>query len=135
MRTFALTLAVVYSAALAGGCVYGMTAEKLTTAHEPAGVTVRIITDQRQLSGELIDVRDAGLIVVSEMIVRLVPYDRIVSAQFDQWKDRLAGRRPPSADRRARLRRLSRYPQGLGPDLLRELLHAYGQDELKGVEP
>jgi hypothetical protein len=135
MRTFTVTLAVVCCATLTGGCAYGMTADKLTAAHEPAGVTVRINTGQRQLSGELIELRDDGLLVVSDKIVRLVPYGTIVSAQFDQTKNKIDGHQPPARDRRERLRLLSRYPQGLTPDLLRDLLRAYGQDELKGVEP
>jgi hypothetical protein len=135
MRTLIFTLAVVCGATLTGGCAYGMTAEKLTPAHEPAGVTVRISTPGRQLSGELIELRDDGLLVVSDKIVRLVPYGSIASAQFDQTKDRIEGHQPPSGDRRERLRLLSRYPQGVGPDLLTDLLRAFGQNELKGVEP
>jgi hypothetical protein len=135
MRTFTAMLAVLCCATLTGGCAYGMTAEKLTAAHEPAGVRTRVNTGQRHLSGELIEVRDDGLLLVSDKIVRLVPYGTIVSAQFDQTKDQIDGRQPPARDRRERLRLLSRYPQGLTPDLLRELLRAYRQDELKGVEP
>ena len=135
MRTLTFTFAVVCFATLTGGCAYGMTTEKLTPAHEPAGVVARISTDQQPLSGELIELRDDGLLLVSDKIVRLVPYARIASAQFDQTKDKIDGHQPPSRERRERLRLLSRYPQGLGPDLLRELLRAYGQDELKGVGP
>ena len=135
MRTLTFTFAVVCCAALTGGCAYGMTAEKLTPAHEPAGVTVRISTDQRHLSGELIELRDDGLLLVSDKIVRFVPYTSIASAQFDQTKDKIDGHQAPSSARFERLRLLSRYPQGIGPDLLRELLRAYGQDELKGIEP
>jgi hypothetical protein len=135
MRTSIITLAVVCCVTLTGGCAYGMTAEKLTSAHEPAGVTVRISTDRRPLSGELIELRDDGLLLVSDKIVRLVPYSSIASAEFNQTKDKIEGHQQPARDRRERLRLLSRYPQGVGPDLLRELLRAYGQDELKGVEP
>ena len=134
MRTLILTFAVVCCATLTSGCAYGMTAEKLTPAYEAAGVTVRIITPRRQLSGELIDLRDDGLLIISDKVVRLVPYSSIASAQFDQTKDKIEGH-PPSGKRRERLRLLSRYPQGVGPDLLRDLLRAFGQNELKGIEP
>ena len=110
MRTLILTFAVVCCATLTSGCAYGLTAEKLTPAHEPAGVTVRISTPGRQLSGELIDLRDDGLLVISDKVVRLVPYGSIASARFDQTKDKIEDHKAPWGSRRERLRLLSRYP-------------------------
>ena len=136
MRPLTLIVAGACVASLTSGCVYryGMTARKLTPAHEAAGISVHIRTDMRQLSGELIALRDDGLLLVSDKVVRLVPYGSIVSALFDQTEDRIDGHQPPSRDQRERLRVLSRYPQGLAPDLLNDLLHAYGQGELAGID-
>ena len=119
---------------LTSGCAYGMTAEKLTPAHEPAGATAHVSTEGRQLSGELIALQDDGVLLLEGKMLRLVPYSRIVSAQFDQTKETIANHQAPAHDRRERLRMLSRYPQGVAPDLLRDLLRAYGQGELAGIE-
>ncbi len=129
-----LTLVVV--ACLATGCNLGMTARAYPPAQGPKGVIMRVRTAQGQLSGELIEVRDAG-IVLADQKLRLLPYTTILSSEADKTEARYAISHgtAPKPGVRERLRLLSRFPQGLTPELVRQLLESYGQAELAGANP
>ena len=122
---------------LTNGCHFGVTAKKYPAAQGPKGVTMAITTQQGQFSGELIEVRDTGLIVLTIRELRLVPYGVIISSALEQTDSRYAisNGRAPEPDVREHIRLLSRFPQGLTPDLLHQLLQVYGQSELAGVNP
>ena len=129
--------ALLVLACLMNSCRHGMTAEKFPPAQSPKGATVRVTTDQRQFTGELIEVRAAGLVVLTEQILRLLPYNAILSSRIEHANRRygIKSRRAPEPEVRDRLRLLSRFPYGLTPELLDELLRAYGQTQLAGVNP
>ena len=117
----------------------GTTLDKFLPAQIWGGVKVRIRTDQRMLMGELIAVRNDGIIVLDQKL-RLLPYSTIVELDFEQqvtsrhairWSDLpLKKRRAPKPDALAHLRLLSRFPQGLSPSLLQQLLRVHGQTAL-----
>lgn len=125
-------LALLAAACLAGGCKYGMTADKFVPTHTPDGVAVHLVVGTVPLTGELIEVRDDALVIRTGKILRLVPYAIVTSARADQTNVTISGGRAPSRQNQERLRLLSRFPQGLGPDLLDRLLRAYGQAQLAG---
>jgi hypothetical protein len=142
------TLIVLLAAALTQACSYGMTTETFTPAFSAGGVGVDLMTSSVEFRGELIEVQDAGLVILTsrrgsgkaptpERLLRLVPYGAIRSAKFDQLGSgyRVSNQEPPQPEVRARLRRVSRFPHGLAPDLLRQLLESCGQSQLAGVEP
>jgi hypothetical protein len=134
-----------------------MTAETYPPAHGPRGVSVSVTAGQRQFSGELLEVRDSGLVILAapsvtlrssspaaggassqaheQRTLRFVPYGEILSSEVDRTSSRFAikDRRTPDRNVRERLRLLSRFPQGLNPELLQLLLSAHGQTELAGV--
>lgn len=60
----------------------------------------------------------------------LIPYTGILGATFPQTAIRLVARSAPSGATRDQLRLLSRFPQGLSPELLKSLLSAYQQEKL-----
>ena len=135
-------------ACLANGCSFGVTAGKYNPAQQPGGVTVVVETGQGQpeIRGELIEVRDAGIVVLtfrtqntpqSGLELRLLPYTAILTSKVSQTESRYAisKRMAPKPEVRERLRLLSRFPQGLTPELTQQLLAAYGQTELAGVTP
>jgi hypothetical protein len=98
---------------------------------------MQVTTDRQTFSGELIEVRSDGLLVLSEMKLRLLPYTQIVSAKARR-ADRdyaFAGKLQPNAETQERLRLVSRFPQSLPPDLLGRLLETYQQTEPAGVTP
>ena len=148
-------LRIVLSLACASsGCSYGMTAAKYPPATGPRGVGVTLRVATGQVSGELLEVRESGLMIltvsdpalpaISAMAgdvtsrkpdqgrVLFVVYDEILSSKLDRTSSSLAvrNRQTPDGRIRERLRLLSRFPQGLADDLLRRLLSAHGQTEL-----
>ena len=130
-------LTVVMLAWLNNGCSFGLTARKYRPAQYPQGVIVRVDTTQRKLSGELIEVRDAGIVVLADQKLRLLPYAVIQSSEVAQTSSHysISNRTVPKPDVQAHLRLLSRFPQGLTPELMGQLLSAHGQTELAGANP
>ena len=98
---------------------------------------MRVETAQGKLSGELIEVRDDAIVLLADQKLRLLPYTAILSSAADQTSSRysISKRTVPKPDVQAYLRRLSRFPQGLTPELMRHLLDAQGQTELVGANP
>jgi len=131
-------LTLVVLAFLSGnGCTLGMTASKFRPAKGPQGVNMRLTTAQGELSGELIEVRDTGIVVLMDQKLRFLPYTEIRYSKVDQMSsfNPITQRKAPKRDAFERLRLLSRFPQGLTPELTRQLLDAYGQTELPGLKP
>lgn len=145
---------LLISSLLAGaiaGCSYGPRLADFPSASGPEGATVRVTVPGAGYHGQLLETRpDAILILsgarienksgdtvqISETRIRLVPYTRIESVQF-QRGSKLAGKKwsPTDPASRERFRLLSRFPQGLTPELLQQLLKMYGQTEVAGGTP
>src|SRR5207247_8506967 len=92
---------------LLSGCHYGMTAKHFPPAQGPKGVTAQVTTEQRQFSGELIEVRDTGIVIYVPPQLRLLPYSAIASSHFENTKFEIRGRRTPEPDVQNQLRLLS----------------------------
>ena len=114
---------------VAAACGMGTPAHKFDAARGPAGVTVDLRLAQRgRVRGELLAVGDSALIVRGPAIA-LVRYASIRSGVFrDVGAVSFDGRAPQPRDRE-RLRQVSRFPQGLSPELMQRLLQAHGQNE------
>src|SRR5207237_2147736 len=126
----AYRMALLAALCLVSGCSYGMTADKFAPAKAPQGVVVHLVIGTAPLDGELLEVRDEAVVIVAGKALRLVPYAVVTHSSIDQTKVVISGGRAPSSEDRERLRLLSRFPQGLGSDVLERLLRAYGQTEL-----
>ena len=98
---------------------------------------MRLDTTQGKYAGELIEVRDAGIVVLADQKLRLLPYAVILSSDADQTSSyySISKGTVPKPDVQAHLRLLSRFPQGLTAELLRQLLELNGQTELPGANP
>lgn len=142
------TLIVLLAATVAQACSYGMTTARFGPASSPRGVSTRITTSSLELRGELIEVQESGLLILTasrgsekaptqERLLRLVPYSAIRSTKFEQLGSgyKVSDEQPPPAAVRERLRRVSRFPYGLAPELLKQLLESSGQAQLAGVQP
>lgn len=141
MNRILIALVLVSSAA---ACSYGMTAEKFRPATDPHGVMARITTGGGELRGEVIELQDAGMVILSsrmgqtdERTLRLVPYATVRTAKFEQLDSRYSIRdgSAPAGDVRERLRLVSRFPHGMSAAVLAELLKANGQTQLAGIDP
>jgi hypothetical protein len=146
------TPTVMFLAGLAAGCSFGMTAQKFRPTESPRGVEAVIAVTDLEFVGELIEIRDAGFVLLSERWtvpipngtratkerrLRLIPYAVVRRSRFEQMDPGVffGGGRAPTTDGRERLRLVSRFPQGLSPGVLSQLLKEHGQAELAGVEP
>ncbi|MDE2783558.1 MAG: hypothetical protein OXK77_11425 [Gemmatimonadota bacterium] len=110
-----------------------------------ASITVRGDGRDRTVTGELIEVRDDGFLILSDesSMITLVPYSRMAKLNFQDdvgantsVDSRLAPgfkRIPPLPEDEVRQRaiaRFSRYPFGLDDAQLRGLLETLGQSAL-----
>lgn len=132
-------------------CSTGMTAAKFRPAQEPSGVVAHINTIEVELTGELLEVRANGLVLLSrssvarltsttpmpELVVRLIPFERVRSSTFEQMDPQavISGGVAPNPKIRERLRLVSRFPYGISPEVLSHLLSHYGQAEIAGIRP
>src|SRR5688500_15256703 len=125
------------SALLAGfllmtaGCSVGPRIETFPPARGPAGIDASLqLENGLLLKGELLAVEETSLVLLNGTEVTRVPYAAIRTGKFPRTGVALADRTLPAAPVRERLRLVSRFPQGLGPDLLAALLAAYGQPSI-----
>jgi hypothetical protein len=134
-------------------CTFGPRLETVSVAHRPEGAMVHVTTqgvhggeeDAVPLSGELLEAREEGLLLRTapgreESGGPLPPAPRIVlvryrttpgEVRFGRLHPRLLPGHAPKAQELARLRLLSRFPQGLRPELLEALLRGCGQQEVE----
>ena len=95
---------------------------------------------EADLSGELLSADSSGLVVRLETMeanrlrskILRIEYAVISSGKVQRTQAR-PGPKPPTPDDLARLRQVSRYPQGISHELMAKLLGAYGQDSLLRV--
>jgi hypothetical protein len=118
-------------------CSVGPRAEKFAPAHSPGGADVRLEFGKGKplAVGELIAVQDTALLIREESVLELVPFASISRGAATASGSRASFARRPTPAVRERLRLLSRYPGGVTPELLRQLLAAYEQTELKVRSP
>ncbi len=116
-------------------CLHRIGTQSFPPAHSATGVTGRVTTGRADYTMELIEVRDTGIIILATRTFRFVPYSAIKSSRFDGIGDSISSRRTPSSKVQERLRLVSRFPQGLTPELLQKLLSANAQTELAAENP
>jgi hypothetical protein len=114
---------------------YGTKVEKFPPAQSPKGVIGEVVTSSTNYKGEVIEVRDTGIVILAVGRFRLVPYSAIRSSHFDGIGGPISGKKVPSSQNRERLRLVSRFPQGLTPEILQKLLSANAQTELAQENP
>jgi hypothetical protein len=132
----AIVLLVGFSAlSTLQSCHHGVTVESFPPARTPKGVTGQVKTTRADYNVELIEVRDAGIVILSAQTLHLIPFSAITSSHFDGIGDSISNRKAPSAKVRERLRLLSRFPPGLTLELLQNLLTAHAQTQLAQENP
>jgi hypothetical protein len=128
MRNQGILIAALCSVA----CFHiGPSAQEFPLAFSPSGATVTIQTTSQAAVGELLAVRDDGIVILRGSRLALAPYSDLQSAKVADLPDHSIGAGAPPPERRARLNAVSRYPQGIGAELQRTLLARSGQAELE----
>ena len=127
-----LALAIVSLPATA--CVIGPKLAVYPPAHGPQGAAVAIRVGRSTITGEAIAVTDSGVVTVHEGQLAFVPWPAIDDLSVNGIRSSyIPARDGPEPSRRARIARLSRFPQGLTPELERRLLAQFGQTEMRVV--
>ena len=128
----ALSAGVLLAVLLLGGCIrIGAGTEDVGPAQGPHGARVLLATGSGTVEGELLAVRDDGMVVLAAPRVVRVPFEAVREETVVEQVVRLRpGTIPPAADRE-RLRLLSRFPQGIPPDYLATLLRRAEQTEIE----
>lgn len=116
---------------LLGACMLGMPVRRFAPAGGPQGVTADLrLTNDVQIQGELLAAGDTALVIRQTGIatIAVVRYSSLRNGQFPQVMDVWFFGAPDPATL-GRLRRVSRFPQGLTPELMQRLLEAHNQRE------
>lgn len=122
-----ITVAAALCASLAG-CTLGPSAARHPLGRYAGGAEATLRTAGSRVAGELLEVQDTALLVLRDgQHVTLVPYRLIRDGRIRFAGGSLRNGGTPDLALRQRLRRFSRFPQGLGPELLQRLLTIYGQ--------
>ena len=112
------------------GCHFGMTAEKLPVANQPGGARVTVRTASTAYAGELIAVQNDGVVISNDRIM-LFPFTAIAGLTVDKLGGlRLGKVEVPRGEKLAQLRAVSRFPQGLTPNIQSQLLAQKSQAEI-----
>lgn len=124
---------------LCAGCSIGPRAADHVLALSPAGVPVEIelatgVSKERpKVSGELLAVTDSGFWILVDHNPRWMPYVDIHHAAFGETGDGdFSGPRAPKQKTLEHLRLESRYPQGITPALLDQLIQSYRDSATRG---
>jgi hypothetical protein len=135
------------AAILLSACIpVGQTAGGFVPAKGPQGVRARldlVTPPGAAISGELLAVSDSALYVLTDSAhVTLVPeidsrpghtvvlarWSVIRRLELDQMGTKVKDGTAPDWKDRSAMSRVSRFPQGVSPELMHRLLSAYGQD-------
>lgn len=119
---------------LAAACVTGPSVERYGPAHRAAGLRLELRLREGRISGELLEVRDSGLVLLTEKEVVFTSFARIRDLRADAERIFYRGGKP-LPEIRERLRLLSRFPQGVPPDAMARLLEARGMQAVRNDPP
>jgi hypothetical protein len=116
---------------LLAGCSIGPRGETTTLALSPRGAQIELVTLNGELRGELLEMRGDGVVLLTGANqLMLVDYDAVRRATVENGPRGLTGTSMRSGRALERLRRVSRFPQGLSSEVEARLLSAYGQSSL-----
>lgn len=129
------TLAVFFLMAAAGCHVpIGFDPALYPPARRATGTTAYVSLAAASLQGELLEVRDTALVLRTVDSIVLVLTSRTTSLDFEDHRRRRRVHDSLTAEEREKLRLLSRYPQGIPPAALAQLLADRGQTTLKVID-
>lgn len=141
MKTIKLKIGILALSLLAG-CQVGPMIHEIDELKSPFGANVRIEVSQtgtsktRKYDGELIETRDDGLVVAlrteggAPSRVTFAPWSRIhlvKATELPGFQARGTGSQSPESASTEKMRIISRFPQGLSPELMEQLLVGYDQ--------
>ena len=129
MRRLAILSLIVLSS-----CVlrFGPHANRYDPATRASGTAATITTAASQIAGELLEVRDTALVLLTSSRVTLVPNRLIRAARFDDLPRSHTG--SLTREETGRMRLLSRFPYGMPDQALAQLMSRRRQQTLDVVD-
>ncbi len=130
-------------------CHVGPQIKDLDLANNPEGATVEVQVlptegrDKLKFEGELLEIRDDGIVfsgtsaddAADEVIfVAWSRATRVRATEFGGYKAKIGRSLEWSAETKERFRLVSRFPQGISPEIMDSLLAAHRQEELRRFE-
>ena len=130
-------------------CHVGPQIEDLDLANNPEGATVEVQVlpangqDKQKFEGELLEIRDDGIVFSGagaddadeELIfVAWSRAARVRATEFGGYTAEIGRSLDWSAETRERFRLISRFPQGISPEIMDSLLTAHRQEKLRRFE-
>jgi hypothetical protein len=144
-----IKVGLCFLAASLGACQVGPQVHDLDLANNPEGATVEVQVlpaggrDQLKFEGELLEIRDDGIVFsgtgadddAEEMIfVAWGRASRVRATEFGGYKAAMGRKLEWSDETKERFRLISRFPQGISPEIMNRLLAAHRQAELRRFE-
>jgi hypothetical protein len=121
---------------LIAGCNIGPRGDRTPLALSPRGANIQLTTVAGELHGELLAVQSSGVVVLTTAnVVTLVEYEAIRGGRVENGPSRFTGASARAGRHFDQLRRRSRFPQGLQPNVEAELLRVHNQASLVVVRP
>ena len=117
------------------GCHIGMTGAELPVATQPYGARASLITASGDYNGELLAVQDDGVIISSDRIL-FAPFSAVIDLRLDRMGREFHLKRGevPTGERLAQFRAVSRFPQGLTPNIRSALLGQSSQAQIQVIQ-
>jgi hypothetical protein len=130
-------------------CHVGPQIKDLDLANNPEGATVEVEVslaggqDKLKFEGELLEIRDDGIVFSgasaedAEDVLIFVAWKsaaRVRATEFGGYRAEVGRSLEWSADTKERFRLISRFPQGITPEIMDGLLAAHRQEQLRRFE-
>jgi hypothetical protein len=133
MRTTKLFVALAFLGV--GACHVGRSGADLPVARQPDGARVTLRTASGAYAGELLAVQDDGVVISSDRIM-FAPFAAIIALEMEGMgrQFRLRQSAVPTGEQLARFRAVSRFPQGLTPNIRAVLLAQRSQAEIAVIQ-
>lgn len=142
-------IGLIFVAVSMSACHVGPQIKDLDLAHNPEGATVEVQVlasegrDKLKFEGELLEIRNDGIIFsgaaandsADEVIfVAWSRAARVKATQFGGYSAAIGRSLEWNSETKERFRLISRFPQGISPEMMDSLLVAHRQEELRRFE-
>lgn len=142
-------IGLIFVAVSMSACHVGPQIKDLDLAHNPEGATVEVQVlasegrDKLKFEGELLEIRNDGIIFsgaaandsADEVIfVAWSRAARVKATQFGGYSAAIGRSLEWNSETKERFRLISRFPQGISPEMMDSLLVAHRQEQLRRFE-
>lgn len=131
-----LNAAAMISLLTVSACSIGKSGKDLDLATQPGGAIVSVLLQGVRVPGELIAVRDDGVVITARNQLSFFPYASLggITIKGLGADYQLSPGERPSREKLGRLRLASHFPHGLTPEIERQLLAQLGQSAIVTVQ-